>query len=61
MGHTYIKRGVGGAWPANYHIIGKDIHPQIPLHLLASLLDVPAGLPLPQKIVSHAHWTRGRM
>ena len=42
-------------WPATNHIVGKDIlrHHAIfwPAFLLA------AGLPLPQRIVSHAHWT----
>jgi len=47
------------AWPADYHIIGKDILKFHCIYWPAFLM--AAGLPLPQKIVSHAHWTRGRM
>ncbi|TDH73408.1 hypothetical protein CCR75_003793 [Bremia lactucae] len=44
-------------WPTAYHIVGKDIlkfHAIIwPAFLMA------ANLPLPKKVVAHAHWTVG--
>lgn len=45
----------GSAWPANLHVIGKDI---IRFHVIywpAFLM--AAGLPLPKTILAHAHWT----
>jgi methionyl-tRNA synthetase len=46
------------AWPADAHIVGKDIlrfHAVFwPAFLMA------AGLPLPRRIVAHGHWTVGR-
>ncbi|XP_064383253.1 methionine--tRNA ligase, mitochondrial-like isoform X3 [Halichondria panicea] len=48
----------GHTWPATVHIVGKDIlrfHAVFwPAFLMA------AGLELPQKIVTHSHWTRGK-
>ncbi|GLE05127.1 hypothetical protein PINS_up014115 [Pythium insidiosum] len=43
------------AWPADYHIVGKDILKFHAIYWPAFLM--AAGLPLPKKIVAHAHWT----
>lgn len=43
------------AWPADYHIVGKDIIKFHAIYWPAFLM--AAGLPLPKKIVAHAHWT----
>ncbi|RHY11905.1 hypothetical protein DYB35_008944 [Aphanomyces astaci] len=42
-------------WPAAYHIVGKDILKFHAIYWPAFLL--AAKLPLPHKIVAHAHWT----
>jgi methionyl-tRNA synthetase len=42
-------------WPADYHIVGKDIIKFHAIYWPAFLM--AAGLPLPKKIVAHAHWT----
>lgn len=46
------------AWPADYHIIGKDIIRFHTIYWIAFLM--AAELPLPKKIVAHAHWTVNR-
>lgn len=44
-----------GHWPANIHLIGKDI---LRFHcILWPALLLAADLPLPYQIVSHSHWT----
>ncbi|KTW30112.1 methionine-tRNA ligase [Pneumocystis carinii B80] len=44
-----------GEWPANVHLIGKDI---LRFHcILWPALLLAADLPLPYQIVSHSHWT----
>ncbi|EMR10956.1 methionine-tRNA ligase [Pneumocystis murina B123] len=44
-----------GEWPANIHLIGKDI---LRFHcVLWPALLLAADLPLPYQIVSHSHWT----
>lgn len=45
----------GGAWPADVHVVGKDIIRFHAVYWPALLL--AAGLPLPRQIVAHAHWT----
>lgn len=42
-------------WPADYHIVGKDILKFHAIYWPAFLM--AAGLPLPKRIVAHAHWT----
>ncbi|CAO1629878.1 unnamed protein product [Parajaminaea phylloscopi] len=46
------------AWPADVHVIGKDI---IRFHAIywPSIL-MAASLPLPRQIVSHSHWTMNK-
>ncbi|GAA98127.1 uncharacterized protein L969DRAFT_46162 [Mixia osmundae IAM 14324] len=44
-------------WPANAHVIGKDIVRFHAIYWPAML--IAAGLPLPRSIVTHAHWTQG--
>lgn len=46
---------VSATWPADYHIVGKDILKFHAIYWPAFLL--AAGLPLPKRIVAHAHWT----
>ncbi|KAG4303816.1 hypothetical protein PORY_002779 [Pneumocystis oryctolagi] len=46
---------VFGEWPADVHLIGKDI---LRFHcILWPALLIAVGLPLPYQIVSHSHWT----
>ncbi|DAZ97959.1 TPA: hypothetical protein N0F65_006384 [Lagenidium giganteum] len=47
------------AWPADYHIVGKDIIKFHAIYWPAFLM--AAGLKLPKKIVAHAHWTVGNV
>nr|CCA24532.1 unnamed protein product [Albugo laibachii Nc14] len=42
-------------WPPDYHIVGKDILKFHAIYWPAFLM--AAGLPLPKRIVAHAHWT----
>jgi methionyl-tRNA synthetase len=44
-----------GVWPADYHVVGKDIIKFHAIYWPAFLM--AAGLPLPKKVVAHAHWT----
>lgn len=48
---------VDRAWPADYHIVGKDILKFHAIYWPAFLM--AAGLPPPKKVVAHAHWTVG--
>ncbi|CAI5733215.1 unnamed protein product [Hyaloperonospora brassicae] len=50
---------VDQAWPADYHIVGKDILKFHAIYWPAFLM--AAGLPLPKKVVAHAHWTVGNV
>jgi len=47
------------AWPADYHIIGKDIARFHSIYWIAFLM--AAELPLPKRVVAHAHWTVNRL
>ncbi|KAK0752035.1 putative METHIONYL-TRNA SYNTHETASE, mitochondrial [Schizothecium vesticola] len=47
-----------GGWPADVHVIGKDILRFHCVYWPALLLAV--GIPLPKKVLSHAHWTMNR-
>ncbi|CAG8442119.1 1313_t:CDS:2 [Diversispora eburnea] len=46
------------AWPADIHIIGKDILRFHAIFWPSFLLAV--NLPLPKKILTHSHWTMGK-
>lgn len=46
-----------GGWPADCHVIGKDIVRFHCIYWPAFLMAL--DLPLPQKILTHAHWTLG--
>lgn len=50
-------RETAGGWPADCHVIGKDIVRFHCVYWPAFLMAL--GLPLPKKILSHAHWTLG--
>lgn len=43
------------AWPADVHVVGKDIVRFHAIYWPALLM--AAGLPLPRTVVAHAHWT----
>lgn len=43
------------AWPADVHVVGKDIVRFHAVYWPALLM--AAGLPLPRTVVAHAHWT----
>ncbi|KAF9775006.1 hypothetical protein IL306_006929 [Fusarium sp. DS 682] len=48
-----------GIWPADIHVVGKDI---IRFHAIYwPALLMAAGLPLPKKIVCHNHWTMSNL
>ncbi|WBW75522.1 mitochondrial methionine-tRNA ligase Msm1 [Schizosaccharomyces osmophilus] len=48
-----------GGWPADVHIIGKDIVRFHCIYWPAFLM--AAGLPLPKQILVHSHWTRNKV
>ncbi|KAF2740444.1 hypothetical protein EJ04DRAFT_507981 [Polyplosphaeria fusca] len=48
---------LSGGWPADCHVIGKDIVRFHCIYWPAFLMAL--GLPLPKKILTHAHWTLG--
>ncbi|KAL5121990.1 methionyl-tRNA synthetase [Pleosporales sp. CAS-2024a] len=50
-------RETEGGWPADCHVIGKDIVRFHCIYWPAFLMAL--GLPLPKQILSHAHWTLG--
>ncbi|KAH8731426.1 hypothetical protein GQ44DRAFT_735904 [Phaeosphaeriaceae sp. PMI808] len=50
-------RETAGGWPADCHVIGKDIVRFHCIYWPAILMAL--DLPLPKKILSHAHWTLG--
>lgn len=50
-------RELEGGWPADLHVIGKDIVRFHCVYWPALLLAV--DLPLPKRVLSHAHWTMG--
>lgn len=52
------QRQEGGGWPADVHVLGKDIVRFHAVYWPALLLAL--DLPLPKRILSHAHWTLGR-
>ncbi|ORY48656.1 hypothetical protein BCR33DRAFT_714391 [Rhizoclosmatium globosum] len=57
-GETHTWSQEKSAWPAQWHIVGKDIIKFHAIYWPAFL--IAAGLPLPKQIVSHAHWLQGK-
>eukprot|EP01119_Soliformovum_irregulare_P018736 TRINITY_DN5799_c0_g2_i1.p1 TRINITY_DN5799_c0_g2~~TRINITY_DN5799_c0_g2_i1.p1 ORF type:complete len:391 (-),score=71.39 TRINITY_DN5799_c0_g2_i1:920-2092(-) len=55
----FPDEGFEKKWPAQYHVIGKDILKFHAIYWPAFLMGV--GLPLPRKIVTHGHWTVNRV
>jgi methionyl-tRNA synthetase len=45
-------------WPADAHIVGKDIFTRFHATLWPAML-MAAGLPLPETVVAHGYWTIG--
>ncbi|EPY51478.1 methionine-tRNA ligase [Schizosaccharomyces cryophilus OY26] len=59
-GYPWISSDhVNGGWPADVHIIGKDIIRFHCIYWPAFLM--AAGLPLPKQILVHSHWTMNKM
>ena len=57
--HTHNPSELHGAlWPATNQIVGKDILRFHAVYWPAFLM--AAKLPLPRRIISHAHWTMGK-
>ncbi|CAO3660856.1 unnamed protein product [Umbelopsis vinacea] len=54
-GQTTMKKN---GWPADIHIVGKDIVRFHAIYWPAFLM--AANLPLPKQIVAHAHWTMNK-
>ncbi|KAI9260559.1 tRNA synthetases class I (M)-domain-containing protein [Phascolomyces articulosus] len=49
---------ITNAWPADVHVVGKDIVRFHAIYWPAFLM--AAQLPLPKQILAHAHWTMGK-
>ncbi|KAI9490352.1 tRNA synthetases class I (M)-domain-containing protein [Zychaea mexicana] len=49
---------VANVWPADVHVVGKDIVRFHAIYWPAFLM--AAQLPLPKQILAHAHWTMGK-
>lgn len=49
---------LSSAWPADVHVVGKDIVRFHAIYWPAMLL--AAGLPLPRTILAHSHWTMNK-
>lgn len=56
-GYPHYDRMELGGWPADAHVVGKDIIRFHSIYWPAFLMAL--NLPLPKRIVSHAHWTVG--
>ncbi|KAI9286339.1 tRNA synthetases class I (M)-domain-containing protein [Umbelopsis sp. AD052] len=52
------QKGIKNGWPADVHIVGKDIVRFHAIYWPAFLM--AANLPLPKQIVAHAHWTMNK-
>ncbi|KAG2224893.1 hypothetical protein INT45_010842 [Circinella minor] len=62
-GYPWITNGtqnnkIINAWPADVHVVGKDIVRFHAIYWPAFLM--AAQLPLPKQILAHAHWTMGK-
>ncbi len=55
---TGYPEGAAEAWPADVHVVGKDILRFHAIYWPAMLL--AAGLPPPRCVLSHGHWTMDR-
>lgn len=61
IGYPWLneKSSLSAGWPANMHVIGKDIIRFHCIYWPAFLM--AAGLPLPEKILVHSHWTMNKV
>lgn len=59
-GYPFLRPGheSTGGWPADVHVIGKDIVRFHCIYWPAFLMAL--DLPLPKQVLTHAHWTLGR-
>ena len=59
-GYPFLSPGLEstGGWPADVHVIGKDIVRFHCIYWPAFLMAL--DLPLPKQVLTHAHWTLGR-
>lgn len=55
---NYLTVVPDGGWPADMHVVGKDIIKFHAVHWPALLM--AAGIEPPKTVLSHAHWTMGR-
>jgi methionyl-tRNA synthetase len=55
---TFARQCKLNVWPADLHLVGKDIIKFHAVYWPAFLM--AANLPLPRKILAHAHWTMGK-
>jgi methionyl-tRNA synthetase len=58
LGYPSASFVQSGAWPADVHVIGKDILRFHCIYWPAFLMAL--DLPLPKRVLSHAHWTLGQ-
>ncbi len=57
-GYPWETTNFGEWWPADLHIVGKDIFPRFHATLWPAML-MGAGLPQPKSVVAHGYWTIG--
>ncbi|KAI9315907.1 tRNA synthetases class I (M)-domain-containing protein [Dichotomocladium elegans] len=57
-GYPWSNGSKTGVWPADVHVVGKDIVRFHAVYWPAFLM--AAGLPLPKQILAHAHWTMNK-
>ncbi|THV08315.1 hypothetical protein K435DRAFT_832837 [Dendrothele bispora CBS 962.96] len=55
IGYPWKDTGLSHGWPVDIQVIGKDIVRFHTIYLPAILLAL--NLPLPQRLLTHAHWT----
>lgn len=57
-GYEIIGHEAVGLWPADVHVVGKDILKFHAIYWPAFLMS--AGLPLPKKLLAHGWWTKDK-
>lgn len=59
IGYPQVSPCSSNLWPPDYQIMGKDITKFHAVYWPAILL--AAGIPLPKRLITHAHWTLNKM
>ncbi|KAI1328839.1 tRNA synthetases class I (M)-domain-containing protein [Xylariaceae sp. FL0255] len=57
-GGSWIDDSVNSAWPADLHVVGKDITRFHCVYWPAFLMAL--NIPLPKQVLSHGHWLMGK-